>query len=88
MKNGCKGPWQYRREACIDLCGNMDLGRINLFNGCKIRALTVVHNWSSEHLAIYVDQAIKGQDVVTVMKRLSLFKNHCPKLIQLNTLDN
>jgi len=68
----------------IDQCWSMDFVADNLFNGRRIRALTVVDNLSRECLAIHVDHAIKGQDVVTVMERLRLFKDRCPKRIQLD----
>jgi putative transposase len=62
----------------------MDFVADNLFNGRRIRALTVVDNLSRECLAIQVDQSIKGQDVVTVMERLRLFKDRCPERIQVD----
>lgn len=68
----------------IDQCWSMDFVADNLFNGRRIRALTVVDNWSRECLAIHVDRAIKGRDVVTVMERLRLFKDRCPERIQLD----
>lgn len=68
----------------IDQCWSMDFVADNLFTGRRIRALTVVDNLSRECLAIHVDHAIKGQDVVTVMERLRLFKERCPERIQLD----
>lgn len=68
----------------IDQCWSMDFVADNLFNGRRIRALTVVDNLSRECLAIQVDQSIKGQDVVTVMERLRLFKDRCPERIQVD----
>lgn len=68
----------------IDQCWSMDFVADNLFNGRRIRALTVVDNFSRESLAVHVDQAIKGQDVVTVMERLRLFVGRCPERIQVD----
>jgi len=68
----------------IDQCWSMDFVADNLFNGRRIRALTVVDNLSRECLAIHVEQAIKGRDVVTVMERLRLFKDRCPERIQVD----
>ena len=70
--------------STIDQCWSMDFVADNLFNGRRIRALTVVDNLSRECLAIHVDQAIKGQDVVAVMERLQLFKDRCPERIQVD----
>jgi putative transposase len=39
---------------------------------------------SRECLAIHVEHAIKGQDVVTVMERLRLFKARCPERVQVD----
>lgn len=50
---------------------SMDFVADSLFNGRRFRALTVVDNWSRECLAIRVDQAMKGEDVVGVMAALT-----------------
>ncbi len=42
-----------------------------LFDGRRIRALTVVDDYSRESLAIEVGQSITGEQVATVMNRLS-----------------
>jgi putative transposase len=46
----------------------MDFVADQLFNGQRIRALTVVDNFSRESLAITVDFALKAEDVVTPMR--------------------
>lgn len=51
-------------------CWSMDFVADQLFNGRRIRALTVVDNYSRESLAILVDISIKGVDVVSVMDHL------------------
>ena len=49
----------------------MDFVSDNLFNGRRIRSLTVVDNFSRECLGIWVDQSIRGEDVVKFIKRIS-----------------
>ncbi|EIR41465.1 putative transposase, partial [Yersinia pestis PY-11] len=48
----------------------MDFVADNLFNGRRVRALTIVDNFSRECLAIEVGQGLRGDDVVAVMDRL------------------
>jgi len=48
----------------------MDFVADNLFNGRRIRALTVVDNLTRESLAIEVDHRLNGEDVVATMERL------------------
>ena len=47
----------------IDQCWSMDFVSDQLFNGRKIRALTVVDNYSRECVVIAVDFALKGEEV-------------------------
>lgn len=51
-------------------CWSMDFVADQLFNGQRIRALTVVDNSSRECLAITVDAQLKGDDVVATMDHL------------------
>ena len=46
---------------------SMDFVSDQLFNGRKIRALTIVDNFSRECLNIHVDHSVKGEDVVHIM---------------------
>jgi len=62
----------------------MDFVTDNLFNGRRIRALTVVDNFSRECLAIHVGQGIKGHDVVQVMEQLRLLKVRRPERIKVD----
>jgi putative transposase len=48
----------------------MDFVVDQLFNGRRLRSLTVVHNFSRECLAITVDHSLKGDDVVDTMKMI------------------
>jgi putative transposase len=42
-----------------------------LFDGRKLRALTVVDNYTRESLAIDVGQSLKGDDVVATLNRIA-----------------
>jgi putative transposase len=50
---------------------SMDFVSDALFDGRRLRALTVVDAFTREALAINVDQGIKGEQVVEVMARIS-----------------
>ena len=62
----------------------MDFIADNLFNGRRIRALTIVDNFSRECLEIFVGQSIKGRDVVQVLEGLRLFEGRAPHRIQVD----
>jgi len=68
----------------VDQCWSMDFVCDNLFNGRRIRALTVVDNFSRECLAIHVGQSIKGEQVVSIMDALKLFTGRVPERIQVD----
>jgi putative transposase len=57
----------------IDQTWSMDFVSDGLFNGHRIRALTIVDNFSRECLAIYVDYSISADKVVGVMEALKRF---------------
>jgi len=61
----------------------MDFVADELFNGRRIRALTVVDNWSRESLAITVDHSLKGVDVVSTMNYLKAVRG-VPKRIKVD----
>ncbi len=63
---------------------SMDFVADQLFDGRKIRALTVVDNYSRQCLAIHVGQSLKGEDVVAVMNRLKAENSTVPKRIQVD----
>ena len=52
----------------------MDFVSDALFDGRRLRALTVVDAFTREALAIDVDQGIKGEQVVAAMARISLVR--------------
>ena len=62
----------------------MDFVADQLFDGRKIRALTVVDNFSRQCVAIHVGQSLKGTDVVAVMDRLRVENTGVPKRIQVD----
>jgi putative transposase len=63
---------------------SMDFVADNLFDGRKIRALTIVDNFSRQCLAIHVGQSLKGEDVVGVMQRLHQQLGVVPERIQVD----
>jgi putative transposase len=74
-----------RRPAAIEKneCWSMDFMSDELFDGRRIRVLTLVDNHARESLAIQVAQRIRGMDVVEVLERVS--KEHGrPRTIQVD----
>lgn len=62
---------------------SMDFVADELFNGRRIRALTVVDNFSREALAITVDRLLKGDDVVDTVDLIGRMRGY-PKRIQVD----
>ncbi len=62
---------------------SMDFISDALFDGRRLRALTVVDVFTREALAIKVDQGIRGEQVVAVMTRLALMRG-APKTIRVD----
>jgi putative transposase len=54
-----------------NLVWSMDFVADNLFDGRKVRMLTVVDCFTREWLAIYVGQSLKGEDVVNVVEGIA-----------------
>jgi putative transposase len=65
---------------CVNQCWSMDFVADNLFNGARIRFLTVVDVFSRECLAIEVGQGLRGHDVVNTVDRI-LKQRGAPKQI-------
>ena len=61
----------------------MDFVSDALFDGRRLRALTVVDAYTREALAIDVDQGIKGEQVVDAMCRIALTRG-APKAIRVD----
>lgn len=72
------------RASALNECWSMDFVSDNLFNGRRIRALTIVDNFSRECMAIYVGQAIRGEEVVSVLEQLRVMENRQPKSIRID----
>ncbi|MBO1587285.1 IS3 family transposase [Yersinia pseudotuberculosis] len=68
--------------TALDQCWSMDFVADNLFNGRRVRALTIVDNFSRECLAIEVGQGLRGDDVVAVMDRLKHSLGRIPQRLQ------
>ena len=62
----------------------MDFVADQLFDGRKIRALTIVDNYSRQCVAIHVGQSLKGEDVVAVMNPLKVVNLSVPGRIQVD----
>jgi putative transposase len=60
----------------------MDFVSDALFNGKRLRALTVVDAFTRECLAIQVAQGIRGEDVVAVLERLRFQRGAVPRKIR------
>ena len=53
---------------------SMDFVADALFDGRRLRALTVVDNYTRESLAIDVGQSLKGEDVVNTLNRIAMHR--------------
>ncbi len=51
-------------------CWSMDFVSDQLFDGRRIRVLTLVDNHTRESLALHVDQRVRGRDVVRILERV------------------
>ena len=71
-------------NRAVNQCWSMDFVADNLFNGHRIRALTVVDNFTRECLAIHVEQSIRGEHVVDIMERLKLGEQRVPSRVQVD----
>lgn len=83
-----------RRVACVKReirpsavakndCWSMDFVSDQLFDGRRLRVLTLVDNHTRESLALHVGQRIRGIDVVAIMEQVS--KAHgLPKRIKVD----
>ncbi len=83
-----------RRKACLkrklrplasekNECWSMDFMSDQLFDGHRIRLLTIVDNHTRESLAIHVSQRIRGCEVVQVLERVAA-EHGKPQTIQMD----
>jgi putative transposase len=63
-----------QKLSTTNQCWSIEFVADNLFNGSRIRALTVVDNFSRECLAFTVDRALRGSDVVATMEHIKLMR--------------
>ena len=59
-----------RLATHINQIWSMDFVADNLFDGRKLRLLTVVDCFTKERLDIHVDQSLKGEDVLQVLNMI------------------
>jgi putative transposase len=71
------------RPGCANDSWSMDFVSDALFDGRRLRALTVVDNFTRESLAIAVDQGIKGEQVAAVLERI-VAERGAPKSIRVD----
>lgn len=69
--------------TAINQIWSMDFVADALFDGRRLRALTVVDNYSRESLAIEVGQRLKGEDVVNTLNRIAT-KRGLPSIIKVD----
>ena len=67
----------------INECWSMDFVSDQLYDGRKLRALTLIDAYTRECLAIWVDQGIRGDDVVEVLATVSAQRD-MPQRIQVD----
>jgi transposase InsO family protein len=66
---------------------SMDFVSDALFDGRRLRALTVLENYSCECLAIDVGQSLKGEDVVRTLERIKVERG-LPRTIKVDNVLN
>jgi putative transposase len=66
---------------------SMDFVSDALFDGRRLRALTVVDAFTREALAIDVDQGIKGEQVVEAMTRIASSRG-APRTIRVDNVQS
>jgi len=64
-------------------CWSMDFMSDQLYNGRRLRLLTIVDNHTRESLAIHVAQRIRGSEVVEVLEKVAA-KHGRPRTIQVD----
>jgi putative transposase len=72
-----------RETAAINECWSMDFVSDQLYDGRKLRALTLVDRHTRECLAIWVDQGIRGSDVVRTLSQVAAGRGE-PQRIQVD----
>ncbi|KGD40666.1 HTH-like domain protein [Burkholderia pseudomallei] len=65
--------------TAINEIWSMDFVADSLFDGRRLRTLTVVDNYTRECLAIEVGQSLKGEHVVEALTRITAMRGHPPR---------
>ena len=65
-------------------CWSMDFVADQLFDGRKLRCLTIVDNYSRQCPGILVGKSLKGEDVVAALEKIKQNNNAVPKRIQVD----
>jgi putative transposase len=80
------GSHRLDRELATSLheCWSMDFVADQLFDGKKFRTLNIVDNYSRKCMDIYVDQGIKGNQVVEVLESIRIKEGVVPKKIRVD----
>jgi putative transposase len=71
----------------INECWSMDFVSDQLYDGRKLRALTLIDTYTGECLAIWVDQNLRGDDVVQVLRKVRQQRG-IPQRIQVDNGQN
>src|SRR5580658_11332698 len=71
------------RPGAANECWSMDFVSDALYDGRRLRALTVVDNYTRECLAIEVGQGIGGEKVAGVLGRITM-ERQTPKTIRVD----
>lgn len=79
----CRKRMDRPAAARINDCWAMDFMTDELFDGRRIRLLTIVDHFTRESLAIEVGQRLTGRDVVCVLGRIGMERS-LPKTIRLD----
>jgi len=73
--------------ANVNECWSMDFVADSLFNARRIRALTVVDNFSRECLAITVEHGLRSDDVVATLEHIKAIRG-VPERVQVDNVLN
>lgn len=73
----------HAQVTAISQCWSMDFVSDQLYDGRKLRALTLIDTFTRECLSIWVDQSLRGHDVVNVLSQVRQ-KRGSPQRIQVD----
>lgn len=79
----CRKRLERPEVTCVNDCWAMDFMSDELFDGRRIRLLTIVDLFTRESIAIEVGERFRGRDVADILTRLSL-QRQLPKTIRVD----